>query len=104
MTITLQTSEVYLGLAIIGIFSGIGSSLGQYIFQEIIKPRIHKHINKLNNIKIPQTLTINKKGIKIKWQTNKPNAQKLLVSGRVLKDSNLKKNGKNTYNKKKNEK
>lgn len=57
--LTLQPTDIYLGLAIIGIFSGIGNAAGQYVFNEIIKPRIHKHIKKINKIKIPRKIEYN---------------------------------------------
>lgn len=65
--LNLQPTDIYIGLAIVGIFSGIGSSFGQYLFQEIIKPRIHPHIKKMNKkIKVPKEITIKNGRIKIK--------------------------------------
>lgn len=41
-----EPTQVYIGLAIVGFFSGLGTAAGQYIFNEYIKPKVEKHIKK----------------------------------------------------------
>jgi len=48
--IELQPFNVYMALAIVALFSGFGTALGQYIFQEIVKPRLHKPIKKFRGL------------------------------------------------------
>ena len=46
----LQPIHIYIGLAIFGLFSGIGGSVGQIITKLWIEPHIkklHKHIKKI---------------------------------------------------------
>lgn len=64
--ITLQPTDIYLGLAIVGIFSGLGNAIGQYVFNEIIKPKLHPHIEKIKNAKLPKDITIKDDEIIIK--------------------------------------
>jgi hypothetical protein len=47
MTLQFETWQFYIGLAVIGIFSGIGSALGQYLFNDWLK----KHfLSKAENV------------------------------------------------------
>ena len=52
MTMQLETWQVYIGLAIVGIFSGLGNAAGQYVFNDWIKKHIlHKIENKVSEVK-----------------------------------------------------
>lgn len=42
--VEIQAINIYLGLAIVGVFSGLGNAAGNYVFTEIIKPKIHHHL------------------------------------------------------------
>jgi hypothetical protein len=47
----LQPIYIYTGLAVVGLFSGIGSSVGQTISRLWIEPHINKIHNKIKGIK-----------------------------------------------------
>lgn len=40
--IIIQPGTVYLAMVLVGVFSGLGNAIGQYIFAEHIKNNIHK--------------------------------------------------------------
>ena len=51
LNIEFQTWQVYTGLAITGTFIGIGNALGHYLFEEHIKNKTKKIIEKIKQTK-----------------------------------------------------
>jgi hypothetical protein len=50
--IDVQPTSVLIGLAIVGLFSGFGTAFGQYLFNDVIKPWVQKHKEKIKEIKV----------------------------------------------------
>lgn len=40
--IVIQPWSVYVGLVLVGVFSGLGNAVGQYLFQEHFKSKLKK--------------------------------------------------------------
>jgi len=46
MSVEIQPLTIYVGLAIVGIFSGIGNAIGQYVFTEYLKKHLFDRLRK----------------------------------------------------------